>query len=204
MSFEYNKYTDPKIFIFESLESLTSTNDISDIIYRDDFPGFKEDYTTIHCLLKKYSPLNLLEIGTNTGTGTYIICNALKGKNVYSMDLPPEITNEQMYPNKEDGKPPISEVGINCKLPYTQLWGDSTQFNYKDLPYIDAWFIDGKHNFEYVNKDTTIALGYKPLLLIWHDCQIEEVTLGALEAMKNQPYTLYHVDNTRIIYAVRN
>ncbi len=46
-------------------------------IIRNDFPGFKEDYLAIHCLIIKYSPNTILEIGTSSGNGTNVICNAM-------------------------------------------------------------------------------------------------------------------------------
>ncbi len=181
-------------------------------IIRDDFPGFREDYLVIHCLIKKYAPSSILEIGTSSGGGTRVICNAMgikkyfwnRNKNVnrvYSIDVPPGSDPKIIYPDKEDGHP--SKAGAKCDYPYTQLFGDSTKFDFSPLYPIEAWFIDGKHNYEYAKKDTLQALQSKPKLIMWHDMQIEEVDQAVREVMgARSDYQLYRVEGCRMAYAV--
>jgi hypothetical protein len=184
-------------------------------IIRADFPGFKEDYLAIHSLIRKYRPKTLLEIGTSAGSGTNVICNAMgikKGwrrlfqnpaKKVYSIDVPPGTDPSLIYPgqNPEDGHP--EKAGAHCTFPYTQLFGNSIEYDFSPHYPLEAWFIDGKHNYEYAKKDTEQALKAKPRLIIWHDLQIPEVEQAVVDAMAGQPYDLKRVKGTRIGYAVR-
>lgn len=186
---------------------------VTGAIIRNDFPGFKEDYLTVHCLIKKYQPTTLLEIGTSSGSGTKVICNAMgikryfwnKNKNlrkVISIDVPPKTDPSIMYPEGEDGHP--KKAGRKCNYPYTQLFGNSKDFDFSPYYPIDAWFIDGKHNYEYAKGDTLQALKSDPQLLMWHDIQLKEV-LNAVKDTLNESnkYDLYVVEGTRIAYAVK-
>ena len=74
--------------------------DIEDAILNEEFTGFKEDYLVLHSLIRKYQPDTFFEIGTNMGTGTNIICNAMGFSDdvlnigqVYSLDLPTELAH---------------------------------------------------------------------------------------------------------------
>lgn len=150
-------------------DNFLNPENMSSCIIRDDFPGFKEDYITVHLLIKKYKPFNIIEIGTNSGIGTNIICNAMEGNPVFSIDLPKEYDMSIIYntENPEDGRP--KNVGECCKFSYTQLWGNSKDFNFSNYYPLDAWFIDGKHNYEYVINDTNNAMKADSKLIIWHD-----------------------------------
>src|SRR5437868_1316366 len=87
----------------------------NDAIIRDDFPGFKEDYLAIHSLIRRYHPQRFMEIGTSSGTGTNVICNAMginsywpfSKTKVFSIDVPPGTNPKNIYPdeNPEDGHP---------------------------------------------------------------------------------------------------
>lgn len=193
-----NKFTN---LIFN--DEFLNPQNVSNCILRDDFPGFKEDYITIHLLIKKYKPFNIIEIGTNSGIGTNIICNAMSGNPVFSIDLPKEYDMSIIYnaKNPEDGRP--KNVGECCKLPYTQLWGNSKDFDFSKYYPIDAWFIDGKHNYEYVINDTNIAMNANSRLIMWHDVQISEVEKGIIDSINLDIYNLFYVQNTRIAFAVK-
>lgn len=182
---------------------------------RTDFPGFREDYLAIHSLLRRHSPRSVLEIGTSTGLGTNVICNALgvprsgwRGRfrsasdvRVYSIDVPPNTDPRIIYPEAEDGHP--AEAGADCVFRYTQIYGDSTAFDFSPLYPLDAWFIDGKHNYEYVRKDTEQAVRAAPNLIIWHDLQIPEVERAVADTMRSEPYRVNRVAGTRVGYALR-
>lgn len=186
-------------------------------LIRNDFPGFKEDYLAIHCLLKKYQPKTFMEIGTSTGMGTKIICNALKIRKkrwwnkiksnnnesiVYSIDVPPGTDPRIIYPDKEDGHP--KKTGKHCNFEYHQLFGNSTNFDYSKYYPLEGWFIDGKHNLKSVSKDTRQALKSKPKIIIWHDLQIPEVYRAIQVTMKNaKNYNLFRVSHSRIGFALR-
>lgn len=181
-------------------------------IIRNDFPGFREDYLGIHALIRKYHPKRFLEIGTSAGNGTRVIANALGmhqymlwkniGKKLYSIDVPPGTNPKIIYPGAEDGHPQVA--GSACELPFTQLFGDSTKFDFSPYYPIDGWFIDGKHNYEYAKKDTIQALKSNPKLIIWHDKQIEGVTEAVVEVIKkSSSYELFDLMGTRLLYAIR-
>lgn len=177
---------------------------------RNDFPGFREDYLALHSLIRKYQTATFMEIGTSTGLGTKVICTAMgigrfqifkTNKRVYSVDVSPGTDPKIIYPEGEDGHP--SRPGKYCNLPYTQILGNSLNFDFSQYYPIDGWFIDGKHNYEYAKNDTKLALKSNPTLIVWHDMQIQGVADAVLEVMKQQNnYDLFKVLDTRIAFAV--
>lgn len=180
-------------------------------IIREDFPGFREDYIAIYSLIRKFNPRRIMEIGTSTGNGTNVICKAMglrrfglqpKDKQVLSIDVEPGTDATIIYPDKEDGHP--EKAGMYCKYPYKQIFGNSIAYDFSPHYPIDAWFIDGKHDYKYASEDTKQALKSKPSLIIWHDMQIKEVTDGVTDVMKKHPeYTVSLVKGTRIAYAIK-
>ena len=125
------------------------------------------------------------------------------GSRVISIDVPPGSDPSIIYPEKEDGHP--DKAGKNCTFAYTQLLGSSVDFKFEQHYPIDAWFIDGKHDYEYCSKDTKQAIKSKPSLIIWHDIQIKEVQKAVIDTMKSQPqYFLYRAGDTRVAFAVKN
>lgn len=169
-------------------------------IENNEYQGFREDYHVLHCLIRKYQPTSLFEIGTNMGTGTNIICNAGKSWiiKVYSLDLPTELAHISLQHPISEGKE--DKVGMNCKFGYTQLRGDSMKFDFSQYP-CDAYFIDGEHDKEHVERETYKACAYAKLI-IWHDADIEGVWHG-IESGLSSYYKLYRVTDTRIAYALR-
>jgi len=158
---------------------------------------FLKDYITLHILLKKYQPLSVLEIGTHVGEGTNIICNAVPGAKVYSLDLPPtEAYKTLQHPSLKN-----ILVGAFCLKPYTQLFGDSFEFPYQ---YYEAWFIDGEHDYYHPRHETIEAIKSKAKLIIWHDADIIEVNNAITDSFEwNKDYHLYRVTGTRITYAIK-
>lgn len=172
-------------------------------ILRDGFPGFREDYLVLHSLIRRYTPQTFIEIGTSTGMGTKIICNAMEGRPVFSIDVPPGTDPRIKYPGPypEDGHPKIA--GAECSLPYKQLFGFSEQFNYVPFYPLYGWFVDGKHDYSHCCADTKNALMAKPRLIVWHDMQIQGVEKAVVETMATATdYRLYRVPETRMAYAV--
>lgn len=180
-------------------------------VIRSDFPGFKEDYLVVHSLIKKYRPKTFMEIGTSTGRGTKVICNAMglkrfrrnrEGVKVFSIDVPPGTDPKVIYPGAEDGHP--DKAGKYCRLPYTQIYGNSLDFDFSPYYPIEGWFIDGKHDYKYAKNDTGLALKSDPIIVIWHDVDIQGVGEAVVEVMsKYDNYDLFRVVGTRIAYAVR-
>lgn len=164
-------------------------------ILNKEFQGFEQDYLVLHCLLRKYRPKSLLEIGTNFGTGTNIICNALPSADVYSLELP---LGEGDAPLNQGGR---DMTGRNCKFRFTQLRGNSLYFDYDAYP-CEAYYVDGSHFYENVLAETEGILRQMPDLVIYHDTDIPEVLKAIKDAM-NTDYELYRVTDTRISYLLR-
>lgn len=166
--------------------------------------GFLQDYRVLHCLLRKYQPKMVMEIGTNIGTGTAIICNVLKEGKVYSLDLPYSegIDISKQYPLGENM---TDRVGSACKFPYEQLRGNSLKFDFSPYP-CEAWFIDGEHTYLNVRHESQMAVNQKAKLIIFHDADIEAVMSAIEDTFRNYygVYQLYRVSDTRIVYALKN
>jgi hypothetical protein len=181
-------------------------------VKRRDFPGFREDYLAIHCLVRKHAPERLFEIGTSTGRGTKVICRAMSPRRwrkpetrnrVFSLDVEPGTDPAIIYPDGEDGHP--EQPGRDNPYPYTQVFGNSKDFDPSPYLPIDAWFIDGKHDYDYARSDTLLALRTEPRLIIWHDLQIEGVERAVAETMADvSGYTVRRVAGTRVGFAVRD
>lgn len=182
--------------------------DYRDAILNEEFEGFKEDYLVLHSLLRRYRPASYLEIGTNMGTGINIACNAIYQYHfeaqIYSLDLPTELAHISLQHPISEGKG--DKVGLNCKLPYKQLRGDSMTFDFSKYP-VECYYVDSEHNFKTVFKETMEILKQEPLLVIYHDTDIPEVFSAIIAAFKGHingnNYELYRVLNTRITYARR-
>lgn len=160
-------------------------------ILRQD-PPFVADFLTLHSLLKIVHPQSVFEIGTCTGEGTLIIKNAVGDAPVYSLELPLE---ESTYD--------IQIVGQRCYLPYIQIIGNSMTLDYSEFYPIDAWFIDGAHEYDFVLYETEQALLSNPSIIIWHDADIPEVWAAIRDGMdQNDDYLLFRVENTRIAFSV--
>lgn len=174
-------------------------------IENNEFEGFRNDYHILHCLIRKYKPVSLFEIGQNMGTGTNIICNA--GKNwlmkVYSLDLPPDKIHLSLQHPQNEGKG-VDKVGSNCKFAHTQIRADSMEFEYSQIP-CDAYFIDGEHDTKHVEHETSEVLLLEPKLIVWHDADIAEVWQGITNAFDfvKPDMELYRVIDTRIAYALK-
>ena len=182
--------------ISETFQEIVTPELAKGAIINNRHPGFKEDYLVIHSLIRKYNPASLFEIGTNTGFGTKIIKNAIGEGTVFSMDLPvKEFRKLQNYPN---------EPGLECDIPYVQLYGDSLTFEFERYP-AEAYFVDGAHDYRHVFHEATEILKLSPRLIIFHDADIPEVELAISDAfdLTGQHYAKIRVTGTRIAYAVR-
>lgn len=168
--------------------------EISPLAIRNkEFPGFEQDYLVLDSLLRKYQPKSVFEIGTNRGTGTRIIKNAVPDADVYSLDMPFGMGDAPLYHEDKD------YTGINCNLPFTQLRGNSMTFDFSLYP-CECYFIDAGHFYDNVFRETTEVLKQKPKLVIFHDSDIPEVFNAIVDGSRNKGYELYRVTDTRIAY----
>lgn len=186
----------------QQFEQIYDAVECADAIINDEFTGFKQDYLMLHSLLRKHKPKSVFELGTNMGTGTKIIKNAVGSSvPVFSLDLPTEMAHKSLQHPINEGKG--DSVGHKCNLPFTQLRGDSMKFDYSQHP-CEAYFIDGEHDFDHPYHETTEIIKLNPKLIIWHDSDMEPVYKAILSAFKGvKNYNLFRITDTRIAYAVR-
>ncbi len=181
------------------LEFITSQNVITNELAKNAIirkePGFETDFLILHCLVKKFQPKNLFEIGTCEGYGTLIMKNAYMACSIISLDLPP---NSPPFFHKPQN------IGWRCKLPYQQVYGNSLTYNYLQHYPLDAWFIDGAHDYNYVNHESKKAIESSAKLIIYHDTDIDEVLQAIIDAFKEyKNYKIYRVTDSRITYVLK-
>lgn len=169
--------------------------DVMGAIINYEHPGFPQDYLILHSLLKTHKPETVFEVGTNFGTGTKIICNALPKAVVYSLELPKGEGDEWLLQGEKD------MTGIHCTFTFTQLRGNSTEFDYSLFP-CEAYYIDAEHTYNNVYQETILIQREAPKIIIYHDSDIPEV-LEAIQDAMNENYHLYRVTDTRIAYLLR-
>lgn len=172
-------------------------------IENNEYHGFKEDYQVLVCLLKIHKPKRFFEIGTNLGRGTLIMKNALgPDSEIMSLDLPNELAHISLqHPINETGR---DQVGKLCTLPYTQLRGDSMNYDYTQHYPIEGWWIDGEHDYTHPNHESKEAIKSGAKIILYHDSDIPEVYKGIMDAFEgNEDYELYRVNDTRIAYALK-
>lgn len=175
-------------------------------ILNEEYHGFKEDYSVLHCLIRKHNIKSMFEVGTNMGTGTKIMKNAMgEDSQMFSLDLPTELAHISLQHPINEGKG--DSVGHRCDLPYTQLRGDSLKFDY--TPYkTEGWFIDGEHDYQHPFTETQAAIENEAKLIIYHDSDMPEVYRGIVDAFeyasgeKPNEYVLFRVIDTRIAFAI--
>ena len=180
-------------------------HDTGDAILNEEFEGFKEDYLVLHSLIRKYRPNSFLEVGTNCGVGTNIICNAIYkyyfDAKIYSLDLPTELAHISLQHPINEGKG--DKVGEKCKLPFIQLRGDSASFDFSKYP-CEGYFVDGEHDYYHPNVESTKIMALpETKIVIWHDADIKEVWKAITDAIKVSKFELFRVEGTRIAYALR-
>lgn len=183
--------------IQQTINDIVTPELIKDAIHNREFPGFIDDYHVLHSLIRIHKPKRFFEIGTNRGTGTKIIKNAIGDGIVYSLDLPFGKGDAPLYKNGKD------HTGINCDLPFIQLRGDSMRFDYNLYP-CEGYWVDGNHEYENVFHETTEILKCKPKIIIYHDLHVVPVQQAIEDVFKdNKEYDVFRVNGSRIAYALR-
>jgi hypothetical protein len=159
-------------------------------IKRND-PLFIDDFLSLHSLLRMANPHSIFEIGTCTGEGTLIIKNALADHTVYSLELP---IGESSYD--------IQNIGEACYLPYKQIIGNSLYIDYSSYYPLEAWFIDGAHEYNHVFYETRQALLSMPKIIIWHDADIPEILTAIQDGLQYSDHLLFRINGTRIAFSI--
>lgn len=173
-----------------SMEKICKPPYILGAIKRAD-PLFIDDFLSLHALLRMANPHSIFEIGTCTGEGTLIIKNAVADHTVYSLELP---IGESSYD--------IQNIGAACYLPYKQIIGNSLHIDYSSYYPLEAWFIDGAHDYHHVFYETKQALLSMPKIIVWHDADIPEVLTAIQDALQHADYLLFRIDGTRIAFSI--
>jgi predicted O-methyltransferase YrrM len=169
-----------------------------DAIVSNRLPGFVEDYTILHCLLKKFMPKRVIEIGTEKGEGTKTIKNALgDNSEVFTLDLPMDLGTQY------GAEYPYQDVGKLCNLPFTQLFGDSTKFDFSKHYPLDCFFIDANHEYRNVVIETKEAVKANASLIIYHDADMPEVFKAIIDQLGGADYNVFRVQNTRMCFAIK-
>lgn len=184
------------------------------------------EYNVLLALEKLVMPRKILEFGTAFGETTYLLAlNAPESARVWTMDLDEEGLKrskfymgpaKQEYKQFEDYDPrrdwDVAHRVFGKKRYFndtpqayviTQILGDSTTYNYSQLPQdFDFIFIDANHDYDYVKSDTLNSMkiakkGY--CCIVWHDynrtdCPGVQKYLDELAKEKD----IYHVEETRI------
>ena len=99
---------------------------------------------------------------------------------IYTIDLPSETDPELVNAMTEINIRNIKEKSVGKDYQGTpeaarimQLYGNSKTFNFQEkCPVFDMVFIDGCHDYEFVQSDSLTALSItRPGgIIIWHDC----------------------------------
>lgn len=181
-----------------SLEFITSDAIItpqlsSNAIIRQE-AGFETDFLILHCLVKQFKPKKLFEIGTCEGYGTLIMANACPSCTLISLDLPPHTAPFFLT---------LADIGRKCSRPFQQVFGDSLAYNYTQHFPIDAWFIDGAHDYQHVLHETNQAVASNAQLIIYHDTDIPEVLQAIVDALDGTEYKIYRITDSRVSYAIK-
>ncbi len=156
--------------------------------------GFEQDFLVLHCLVKKYQPKNLFEVGTCQGYGTLIMKNAWPACHIISLDLPPNTPPFNLKPN---------DIGHKCRGRYQQVFGNSLSYNYAQHFPIHAWFLDGAHDYDHVKHETEQAVASGAQLIVYHDTDIPEVLQAVVDVLEASAYKIYRVTDTRVSFATK-
>jgi predicted O-methyltransferase YrrM len=152
-------------------------------------------------IVKHVQPEKLFEIGTCIGRTTInLVKNCDKLKALYTLNLPPDDScqvdwvaqDRKLYEYSKD------KIGARWKKysygsMITQLYGDSSKFDYTPYKDMDFVFIDANKQKNYVASDS--ANGWKMLrsggILMWHDYAYCDGVTEAVDEFGDKMHELY-------------
>lgn len=167
-------------------KEIVTSEKMEGAIINDEFVGFAEDYSVIHCLLKEWNPESIFEIGTNVGNGSRVMRNSCPEAKIVTLDIRPE-------------------AGQLCPPDVEKVIGNSLVYNYSVHYPIECWFIDGEHVYENAFVETSKAIESGAKYIIYHDADINEVYNAILDSFKEmgelESYDIYQVINPPFVYS---
>lgn len=185
--------------IYVSYESIVVSDLVEGCIDNTDYDGFLEDFRVVHCLMRRARPSRVLEVGTYRGKGVRLIANAVgPGCEVLSLDLPDDYAHLSRQHAVHHG---VAVGDLVRDVSYTQLRGDSLQYDFSQHAPVDVWFIDGEHDEEHVFQEASAAVAMRSPLIVFHDADMPEVAAGIEKTFAGTDYKLHRVVGTRVAFA---
>ena len=161
----------------ESLENITRPDvNVYDIVDRGRHAWNvrMDEEIMIRLAVATLKAKRIFEIGTfNGGTTLAMAQMTTPDARIRTLDLPPEEFDATQGPENFTGSQVGSKFHNTPQAPQiTQLWGDSTQFDYS--PYwnsMDFVFVDAAHDYEHgvVDSHTALKLARPGGVVFWHD-----------------------------------
>ena len=172
---------------------------------------------------------NILELGTFNGRTTLAFCfNTTLDSKIYTVDLPPEKTEQTRFPlehgqtivnttvydelgyigsKKLFDEPEYKAVKGNIK----QIWKDTGELTPEDLDnnIFDFVFVDASHSYENVKQDATFcsSITKKNGLILFHDYgDVNSGWFGVYRALnefcKETNKEMYHIEHTSLVIMI--
>ena len=156
---------------------------------------------------------NILEIGTWDGN-TSLNLAANVDATVVTVDLPPDFVPSSLaYPDVKVNLTDRGQLGRQLRehpagQRVRRILGDSAQLDWNQLgPPFDLVFIDGCHDYAYVNSDTKHALTHLQTggAIVWHDYgMVEDVSRVVDQVAQTTPaFEVYAIEGTRLAVGVK-
>lgn len=176
-----------------------------------------EELCCLLAIAKHLKPKRILEIGTWNGN-TSLNLAANTDATIVTMDLPPDFRAEEdrvslLYPKAKLNLTGRKELGRQFKgdrlgSRIHQVYGDSARIDWGQLegPF-GLIFIDGCHDYSYVQSDTKNALAHVENggAICWHDYRmIADVSRVVDEVARNaRDLQVYAIEETRLAVAFK-
>jgi predicted O-methyltransferase YrrM len=169
------------------------------------------EFTALILLLKRAGSKRIFEFGTFKGISiTQLALNLPSDSEIYTLDLPDEQLNTKFSTDPEDaaiavekGKGSLVPSELRPRIQF--LKSDSAKFD--ETPFIgkmDFVFVDGAHNFDYVQNDS--EKGWRMLrpggIIAWHDCCNHDP--GVVRYLLQCPFKPTRISCTSVAFAAKS
>jgi hypothetical protein len=179
--------SDLKRIPIEPLQSLVSRHHLIQVdscfYWDEDGWAPAQDLIALLALLRDRDPKAALEIGTYSGATTRMMAINLPNGVIHTVDLPLEKEYSETRDNgplpKDDyhlitsrrvGHEFLKDKSINNIV---QHFGDTAEWDFKEVADATFFFIDGSHTYEYARNDTLKCMAVskgRRATIVWHDC----------------------------------